>query len=114
MEKNQHIKPSVIQIRRLRKVYRLEDESVVALHSISADIRKGEICCIFGTSGSGKSTLLNQLAGMEKPTSGSVRIGRTDITKLNERDMVTFRRKHIGNLFFRRTICFRDSPPLRM
>ena len=42
MEKNQHIKPSVIQIRRLRKVYRLEDESVVALHSISADIRKGE------------------------------------------------------------------------
>lgn len=99
MEKNQHIKPSVIQIRRLRKVYRLEDESVVALHSISADIRKGEICCIFGTSGSGKSTLLNQLAGMEKPTSGSVRIGRTDITKLNERDMVTFRRKHIGFIF---------------
>ena len=84
MEKNKYIKPSMIQISRLRKVYRLEDEEVVALHSVSADIKKGEICCIFGTSGSGKSTLLNQLAGMEKPTSGAVLIGKTDITKLNE------------------------------
>ncbi|HJB89445.1 MAG TPA: ABC transporter ATP-binding protein [Candidatus Blautia excrementigallinarum] len=99
MEKNKYIKPSMIQISRLRKVYRLEDEEVVALHSVSADIKKGEICCIFGTSGSGKSTLLNQLAGMEKPTSGAVLIGKTDITKLNERDMVTFRRKHIGFIF---------------
>ena len=99
MEKNKYIKPSMIQISRIRKVYRLEDEEVVALHSVSADIKKGEICCIFGTSGSGKSTLLNQLAGMEKPTSGAVLIGKTDITKLNERDMVTFRRKHIGFIF---------------
>lgn len=89
----------IIRIQKLRKVYRLEDESVVALNSISAGIEKGEVCCIFGTSGSGKSTLLNHLAGMEKPTSGSVLIGKTNITKLNESAMVAFRRKHIGFIF---------------
>ena len=92
-------KPKIIQIRKLRKVYTLSDEKVVALNSISTDIAKGEICCIFGTSGSGKSTFLNQIAGMEKPTSGSVIIGKTDITKLNEKKMVEFRRKHIGFIF---------------
>lgn len=89
----------IIRIEKLRKVYRLEDESVVALNSISAQIQKGEMCCIFGTSGSGKSTLLNHLAGMEKPTSGSVFIGKTDITKLSENQIVAFRRKHIGFIF---------------
>lgn len=89
----------IIKIQQLRKVYRLEDEEVVALNSISANIQKGEVCCIFGTSGSGKSTLLNHLAGMEKPTSGSILIGKTDITKLKENAMVAFRRKHIGFIF---------------
>ena len=95
MQKNQ----SVIRINKLRKVYKLEDESVIALHSVSAEIKKGEICCIFGTSGSGKSTLLNHLAGMEKPTSGEIFMGKIDITKLKEADMVSFRRKHIGFIF---------------
>ena len=92
-------KKKIIQIQKLRKVYSLADEKVVALNSISTEIAKGEICCIFGTSGSGKSTFLNQIAGMEKPTSGAVIIGRTDITKLSEKKMVEFRRKHIGFIF---------------
>ena len=90
---------AMIRINRLRKVYKLEDESVVALHGVSAEIQRGEICCIFGTSGSGKSTLLNHLAGMEKPTSGEIFMGKTDITKLREADMVSFRRKYIGFIF---------------
>ena len=92
-------KKKIIQIQKLRKVYSLADEKVVALNSISTEIAKGEICCIFGTSGSGKSTFLNQIAGMEKPTSGAVIIGRTDITKLSEKKRVEFRRKHIGFIF---------------
>ncbi len=90
---------TMISIQNLRKVYKLEDDTVVALDSISTDIEKGEMCCIFGTSGSGKSTLLNHLAGMEKPTAGSIRIGNTEITKLKENAMVAFRRKHIGFIF---------------
>ena len=90
---------TMISIQNLRKVYRLEDDTVVALDSISTDIEKGEMCCIFGTSGSGKSTLLNHLAGMERPTAGSIRIGNTEITQLKENAMVAFRRKHIGFIF---------------
>ena len=58
----------VISVRKLRKVYMMGQEHVVALHNIDLDIPRGEVCCIFGTSGSGKSTLLNQLAGLQKGT----------------------------------------------
>jgi len=49
-------------------------EKVVALQDINMEIYKGEFCCFLGTSGSGKSTLLNVLAGLEKPTRGSIKI----------------------------------------
>ncbi|MBR2917072.1 MAG: ATP-binding cassette domain-containing protein, partial [Clostridia bacterium] len=54
---------SFIEVDNLRKVYRIGNEKVIALDSISLKIEKGEICCILGTSGSGKSTFLNMLAG---------------------------------------------------
>ena len=66
---------AIIEVRNLRKEYPVEDETVVALDRVTLAIPQGQICCIFGESGSGKSTLLNQLAGMEKPTRGGVRIG---------------------------------------
>ena len=72
----------IVEVRGLRKEYPLGDETVVALKNINLSIMRGEICCIFGTSGSGKSTLLNQLAGMEKPTRGEVRIGGVPISRL--------------------------------
>ncbi|MEG1152173.1 MAG: ATP-binding cassette domain-containing protein, partial [Oscillospiraceae bacterium] len=61
---------TIICVKNLRKVYKVGNERVVALNNINLDITKGEVCCILGTSGSGKSTLLNQLAGLEKPSSG--------------------------------------------
>ena len=60
---------------------------------------QGEICCIFGTSGSGKSTLLNQLAGLEKPTAGEVRIGGVPVSRLDENGLAAFRQKHVGFVF---------------
>lgn len=89
----------MIRVRNLRKEYRLEDDTVVALKRINLDIKQGEICCIFGTSGSGKSTLLNQLAGLEKPTFGDVYIRGVPITRLSERELAAFRQKHIGFVF---------------
>lgn len=89
----------VISVRKLRKVYMMGQEHVVALHNIDLDIPRGEVCCIFGTSGSGKSTLLNQLAGLEKPTRGVVRIGGVPISRLNENQLAAFRQKHIGFVF---------------
>lgn len=89
----------IIEVKGLRKEYPLGDETVVALKHIDLQIMRGEICCIFGTSGSGKSTLLNQLAGMEKPTRGEVRIGGVPISRLNEEQLAAFRQKHLGFVF---------------
>lgn len=91
--------PPIIQVRNLRKVYRIGSEKVVALNSINLEIEKGQICCILGTSGSGKSTLLNQLAGLEKPTKGKVLVGGMNISAMNERQLADFRKKNIGFVF---------------
>ena len=89
----------IIEVRNLRKEYPVLDETVVALERINLNIPRGQICCIYGESGSGKSTLLNQLAGMEKPTKGGVRIGGVPISRLNERQLAEFRQKHLGFVF---------------
>ena len=91
-------KPAVL-VKDLRKVYRLGNEKVVALNKINLQIDAGEIVCIIGTSGSGKSTLLNQLAGLEKPTKGSVHIFGKNISKMNENTLAKLRQKYIGFVF---------------
>ncbi|MBQ8902771.1 MAG: ABC transporter ATP-binding protein [Oscillospiraceae bacterium] len=88
-----------IEITNLRKIYRLGNEKVVALKNINLEINKGEVCCILGTSGSGKSTLLNMLAGLEKPTRGDILINGTNIAKLSERKLASFRQKNTGFVF---------------
>lgn len=89
----------IIKIQNLRKVYRVGAERVVALDNIDLEIMPGEICCILGTSGSGKSTLLNMLAGLERPTRGSVNILGTDIARASEKQLAKFRREKIGFIF---------------
>ena len=89
----------MIEVKNLRKVYRMGDENIAALKKINLTIQKGEICCIFGTSGSGKSTLLNMLAGMEKPSGGEVRIGGIPISRLDEDQLAAFRQRHLGFVF---------------
>jgi putative ABC transport system ATP-binding protein len=74
-------------------------ERVYALNGINLDIKKGEICCLFGTSGSGKSTLLNMVAGLEKPTRGSIVIKGSHIEKFNEKQLAKFRQKYVGFIF---------------
>ena len=92
-------KQSVIQVKNLYKVYRLGDNKVYALHGVDFSIYRGEFCAIIGTSGSGKSTLLNMLAGLEKPTKGEIVIAGQHIEKMNEKQLVKFRRERIGFIF---------------
>ena len=89
----------VIEVRDLYKLYRVGDEIVRALDGVNFDICEGEFCAIVGTSGSGKSTLLNLLAGLEKPTKGSVVIAGQHIETLNEDQLVRFRRDNVGFIF---------------
>lgn len=89
----------IIEVKELRKVYKVGSEQVVALDKIDFTVPIGQICCIVGTSGSGKSTLLNQLAGLEKPTKGSVWINNHNISSLSENRLALFRQKNIGFIF---------------
>ncbi len=88
-----------VEINQLRKVYRVGDEKIIALDNVTLQIASGEICCILGTSGSGKSTLLNMMAGLEKPTRGSIHIRGHNIAKMNERQLARFRQKYLGFVF---------------
>ena len=90
---------AVIRVKDLYKVYRMGEEKVYALNGVSFEIHKGEFCAITGPSGSGKSTLLNMLAGLEHPTKGEIVIAGKHIEKLNEKQLVTFRRELVGFIF---------------
>ena len=89
----------VIEVKNLYKLYRVGDEVVRALDGVDFEIYEGEFCAIVGTSGSGKSTLLNMLAGLEKPTKGEVIISHHHIERLNEEQLVRFRRENVGFIF---------------
>ena len=89
----------VIRVRDLYKVYRMGDTKVYALNGVDLDIRRGEFCAITGPSGSGKSTLLNMLAGLVHPSKGEIVIAGKHIEKLNEKQLVTFRRERVGFIF---------------
>lgn len=83
----------------LSRHYTVGKEKIIALDNVNLEIEKGTICAILGTSGSGKSTLLNMLAGLEKPTAGTVQIGKYRIDKLNEEQLAKFRQKFTGFIF---------------
>ena len=74
-------------------------ERVVALEDISLTFEQGKTYCLLGTSGSGKSTLLNLLAGLEKPTSGSIRFKGNALEKLSEKQLTLYRQGYIGFVF---------------
>ncbi|QXM07425.1 ABC transporter ATP-binding protein [Crassaminicella indica] len=90
---------NIVEIKNVRKVYRVGDEKIVALNDVSLEIKKGEVCCFLGTSGSGKSTLLNMMAGLEKPTKGIIKINGKNVEKMNEKQLAKFRQKYIGFIF---------------
>jgi len=89
----------LIEIKGLTKKYRLGQEIITALDNVNLTIAEGEFLCILGTSGSGKSTLLHIMAGLERATKGEVLIKGVAITKMKERKMASFRRKHMGFIF---------------
>ena len=75
------------------------DTAVDALRGVSVDIAQGRLTAVMGPSGSGKSTLMHILAGLDRPTGGSVEIGGTEITTLGDSDLTKLRREHIGFIF---------------
>jgi putative ABC transport system ATP-binding protein len=73
--------------------------SVIAVDHISLDIARGEFVAVVGRSGSGKTTLLNLLAGIDRPTSGSVRVAGADLGRLSESGLASWRGRQVGLVF---------------
>ena len=90
---------SILSAAHLTKLYGDEPNIVKALDDVSISIEQGEFVAIIGTSGSGKSTLLNMLGGLDRPTSGSVRVDKSELGKLTDEDLTVFRRRCIGFIF---------------
>jgi putative ABC transport system ATP-binding protein len=75
------------------------DTAVDALRGVSLDVARGKLTTVMGPSGSGKSTLMHILAGLDRPTSGTVAIDGTEITTLGDNELTRLRRTHIGFIF---------------
>jgi putative ABC transport system ATP-binding protein len=89
----------VVTAREVTRRYGEGATAVDALRGVSIEVRSGELVAVMGPSGSGKSTLMHALAGLDKPTSGSVMIAGTEITDLDDAKLTLLRREHIGFVF---------------
>ncbi|MET9455128.1 ABC transporter ATP-binding protein [Streptomyces canus] len=88
-----------IQLRSVSRSYGSGDSAVTALDQVSLSFPRGTFTAVMGPSGSGKSTLLQCAAGLDRPTSGSVSVGGTELTKLSETKLTLLRRERIGFVF---------------
>jgi putative ABC transport system ATP-binding protein len=89
----------LVEIRNLSKAYRRGATDVPVLEDVSLTIRSGEFLALMGPSGSGKTTLLNLIAGLDRPTSGSLRIEGREVSALEERELDVWRNRSIGFVF---------------
>lgn len=90
---------SYIEFKSVIKEYKMGEVTIKALEDTNFEINKGELVVIVGPSGAGKTTALNILGGMDKPTSGKVFVDGKEISKLNNRQLIEYRRNDIGFVF---------------
>lgn len=90
---------STIDLQDVTKEYQMGETVVEALRGSSLEVESGEFIAIMGPSGSGKSTLMNMIGALDTPTSGTVRVGGTDISELSRSELAILRRKNVGFVF---------------
>ena len=88
-----------LQVANLTKIYSGRAEEVVVFRDLDLKVVRGEMIAVVGTSGAGKSTLLHLLGGLDRATSGSVKVGEIDLAKSSELDLARFRNRQIGFVF---------------
>ena len=89
----------LIEMRNVKKTYRVGTVDIHALRGVDLSVRAGELYCIVGRSGSGKSTLLNVLAGLERVTSGEIVMAGKRLDRMTQSELIVFRQKHVGFIF---------------
>ena len=90
---------AMVEVAAVRKVYRRDTQEIPVLAGIDLQVPEGEFVALRGPSGSGKTTLLNLVAGIDRPTSGTVRVAGTDLGTLSENALARWRSRHIGFIF---------------
>jgi ABC-type lipoprotein export system ATPase subunit len=96
---HERVLDALIQLRAVTKTYAVEGREVQALQNVDLDIGAGEFLVLVGRSGCGKSTLLNLLGGLDRPSSGSVRVGSGEVSSMNETELTRYRRDTVGIVF---------------
>jgi putative ABC transport system ATP-binding protein len=90
---------ALIEVRDVSKSYRRDALEIPVLDGVSISVPEGDFLGLMGPSGSGKSTLLNLLAGIDRPSRGTIRVGDTEITRLSDRELASWRARNIGFIF---------------
>jgi len=90
---------TLVQINNVRKVYQRDAFEVPVLNGITVDVPRGDFLALMGPSGSGKTTLLNLIAGIDRPTGGSITVDGREISRFNESALASWRARHVGFIF---------------
>ncbi len=90
---------NILTVEHLSRVYGTGDTAVTALDDVSLEIEAGEFIAIIGSSGSGKSTLMHLMGGVDRPTSGTVRLQGQDIFQRSDEELAVFRRREVGLVY---------------
>jgi len=90
---------TIIQINNLHKKFLTGDEEENIIHDLDCTVLAKEVVTILGVSGTGKSTLLNMIGGIDRPTSGTIVAGDTEITSLSDKQLTGYRRDFVGFVF---------------
>jgi len=90
---------AIVQVSKVRKVYRRDTQEITVLDGMDLEVPEGEFVALMGPSGSGKTTLLNLIAGIDRPTSGSVQVAGTDLATLSEGALARWRSRNVGFIF---------------
>jgi putative ABC transport system ATP-binding protein len=90
---------AIVEVRDVRKVYRKDAEQLTVLDGINLSVAEGEFAALMGPSGSGKTTLLNLIAGIDRPTSGTLTVAGTNVADLSESELARWRHDTVGFIF---------------
>jgi len=92
-------KTGAVSVQNVVKIYQRDSQQLKVLDGLSLEVPQGEFLALMGPSGSGKTTLLNLIAGIDRATSGSVRVAGTDLTPMSEGELAKWRSRNVGFIF---------------